>query len=96
VDRFGGGEMTTAKKTEQELENEQKLEFLKNHYDFSSFLEDFYDETMLTEILTERVSENDNITLLALNEFIEENEVEYYVWLNDQNDNGEDRNDADN
>jgi hypothetical protein len=88
--------MTTTKKTEQELENEQKLEFLKNHYGYSSFLEDFYDETHLTEILTERVSENDNYTLLALNEFIEENEADYEEWKKDQNDNGEDRNDADN
>jgi hypothetical protein len=84
--------MITLKKTEEQLENEKRLEFLKNHHDFSYFLEDFYDETMLTEILTERVNENDNITLLALNEFIEEYEEDYQQWKEDQNDNRPDTN----
>ena len=84
--------MITLKKTEEQLENEKKLEFLKNHYGYSSFLEDFYDETMLTEILTERVNESDTVTINAVNEFVEQNEVEYYVWLNDQNDTRADTN----
>ena len=84
--------MITLKKTAEELENEKKLEFLKNHHDFSYFLEDFYDETMLSEILTERVNESDKVTVKAVNEFVKQNEVEYYVWLNDQNDTRPDTN----
>jgi hypothetical protein len=84
--------MITLKKTAEQLENEKKLEFLKNHYGYSSFLEDFYDETHLTEILTERVSENDNYTLLALNEFIKEYEEEFEDWKEDQNDTRPDTN----
>jgi ABC-type Zn uptake system ZnuABC Zn-binding protein ZnuA len=84
--------MITLKKTEEQLENEKKLGFLKNHHDFSYFLEDFYDETMLTEILTERVNESDKVTVKALNEFIEKNEEEYEQWKVDQNDTRPDTN----
>jgi hypothetical protein len=77
--------MITLKKTAEELENEKKLEFLLDHYSIREFLHDFYDESMLCEVLQEDVANNDAVTIKAMNEFVENIEDEYQEWLNDQN-----------
>jgi hypothetical protein len=85
--------MITLKKTAEQLENEQKLEFLNSNYPLlKDFIDDFYDESMLQEILTEGITNNDTVTINALSKFVEQNEEDYEQWKEDQNDTRPDTN----
>ena len=73
--------MITLKKTAEQLENEQKLEFLLDHDLIKDiFYKWFFDDTMLSEILTEDITNNDTKTVEALTEFLEDYEEEFEDW----------------
>jgi hypothetical protein len=85
--------MISIQKTDKQLENDRMVDFLINHpKHLSNFLEWFYDEGMLTDILQEDIAADDIVTCDSLAEFVGENEEDYEDWVREQGNNKEDRN----
>ena len=84
--------MITLKKTAEELENEKRLEFLLDHDLIKDiFYKWFFDDAMLSEILTEDITNNDTKTVEALTEFLEDYEEEFEDWQKAQYNTREER-----
>ena len=89
--------MISMQKTDKQLENDRMVDFLINNpTHLTNFLEWFYDEGMLTDILQEDIAADDIVTCDSLAEFVAENQEDYEDWAREQGNNKEDRNDADN